>query len=65
MNDWTFEPKRISANPNANLSPETQNPFRENEITSFFRQVSRYQTHVMFIIIRKTLCKHFMEKPHN
>jgi len=44
--------KRISANanlnshpnsnPNSNPKPKAQIPFRENEMTSFFRQVSRY-----------------------
>jgi len=32
----TFDRKRISANSN----PKTQKPFRENEMTSYFGQVS-------------------------
>jgi len=38
--------KRISANPNrnpnSNLNPKAQKPFRKNEMMSFFGQVSRY-----------------------
>jgi len=44
--DWTFDRKRISANsnlhPNSNPNPKAQKRVRENEMTSFFRQVSRY-----------------------
>jgi len=40
--EWTFDRKRISANSNLNPNPEAQKPIQENEMTSFFRQVSRY-----------------------
>jgi len=39
--EWKFDRKRISANSNPN--PKAQKRFRENEMTSFFRQVSRHR----------------------
>jgi len=55
--ELTFDRKRISANSNPNLNPnlnsnpnsnfnpnpKAQNPFPENEMTSFLGQVSRYR----------------------
>jgi len=41
--EWAFYRKRISVNSNLNLNPKVQKPFRENKMTSFFRQVSRYR----------------------
>jgi len=44
--------KRISANSNPNLNPtKAQKRFRENELTSFFGQVSRYTNLLILNII--------------
>jgi len=46
--EWVFDQKRISANSNlnpnlnSNPNPKAQEHFWENEMTSFFGQVSRY-----------------------
>jgi len=39
--EWTFYRKRISANSNPNT--KAQKSFLENEMTSFFGQVSKYR----------------------
>jgi len=37
-----FNPN-INSNPNSNLNPKAQKSFRENEMTLFFGQVTRYR----------------------
>jgi len=54
--EWTFDRKRFSENSIPNL--KAQKPFRENETTSFFGQVSRLirplaeENFVIYIIVQ-------------
>jgi len=76
--EWTFDRKCISANsnlnlnrnshpnpnpnPNSNPNPKAQKPFWENEMMSFFGQVSRYRTIYIpnIVSLVKTWSKSFL-----